>query len=1482
MRGVERDACGIGFVADAAGRSSRAIVEAALHGLACVTHRGAVAADEKSADGAGLLLPIPTAIFGDGVGVATLFIRGDDPSAAVEVAAAEEGLRVVDWRTPPTDDEPLGRQALDDKPRIVQVLLTNQNANGYERAAYRLRRRIEATTAGTYVASCSFRTVLYKGLVAADQLAAFYLDLADDRFAAPFAVFHQRFSTNTLPTWERAQPFRTLCHNGEINAIAGNVNRMQARAVLGTEAASLGAEELFRPVLNASEPLFAAGDSDSGLLDSAVELVVRGGRDIRHAIAMLVPAAWENDRDLDPEVRGFYRYHSALMEPWDGPAGLVFTDGAGVGAALDRNGLRPLRWAVCEDGLVVCASEAGAVDVSGHGRVRRGRLGPGQMLFVDPSRGVLFDRECKERLAAAGPYARWSADGFVTRTAGRTIEETPDPDELLRRQVAHGYTVEEFRMVIKSMATDAKEPIFSMGDDTALPLLAGRPRPVHHYLRQRFAQVTNPAIDHLRERTVMSLRTLLGPRQPILTERPEAARLVELESFFVYPSAVRALANGGSPYESVTLDATFDVTAGSQGLRTRIDALMAEAEQAVSDGVGILVVDNGGVSAERAPVPSLLAVGAIHNRLSRTGRRSAAGLVAMADDARDVHHVATLLGYGADAVCPRLLLESVASDADHSEDSALLSPQAQDNVQAAIEDGVLKILSKMGISTVDSYRGAQIFEAIGLGPEVIDVCFLGTPSVIGGIGWDALGDDVLTVHAEAELGNPGYYRDLKRGGEYHTHNKSVVDSLQSFAVQKAADDMAAAHLLQRAIAGEKEELYDSFAALVNGRPPAEPHDLLDFVPAGPAVPLAEVEPAASIAQRFSTGAMSHGSLSAEAHETLAEAMNLIGGKSNCGEGGEDPYRYRTRGQGKGDKNSRIKQIASGRFGVTPEYCAFADELQIKVAQGSKPGEGGQLPGHKVSDEIARLRHTQPGVTLISPPPHHDIYSIEDLAQLIFDLKQVNPFADVSVKLVAGDGVGTIAAGVVKALADVVQISGANGGTGASPLSSIKHAGMAWELGLAETQQVLIENGLRDRVRLRVDGGFMTGRDVVMAALLGADEYSFGTAAMIAEGCIMLRACHRDTCTTGVATQRPHLRAKFAGTPEGVAAYFMFVAEETRRLLASLGLRSVDEAVGRVECLTQKSTGDARADCLDLAPLLTPPADVDGPRRFVAGHAIQRPRSELGDRLYADTFRAVWDGEHLPISYPIRNRDRTVGAALGGAIALEFGDRPPRGSAQVAFTGEAGQSFGAFLTHGIEFDLTGEANDYVGKAMAGGRIVIRPPADDASLGADDPLLAPAAVLAGNTCLYGATGGDLFIAGAVGERFAIRNSGATAVVEGAGDHACEYMTGGRVVILGPVGDNVGAGMTGGEAYIWDPEHLLAGRVNTALVEADRAEARELEELRWLIERHVELTGSARGRVLLDNWAAAAVDMWQVAPINRVRRIETHHASQVGVNA
>ena len=1440
----ERDACGIGFVADAEGRASRDIVETAIRSLCRVRHRGAVASDSKSGDGAGLLLPLPLAFLQDEarslnaadpepgfLGAAMSFAWPADQSrhrSIVEEVCRREGIDVVAWRTVPTDPEALGDHARMTAPLVEQAILLRPvgvDEVEAERRCIRARKRAEKACdregIHIYFPSFSFRTVTYKALCSADQLAEFYPDLGDERFVAPFAIFHQRFSTNTDPTWERAQPFRMMCHNGEINTIQGNINRMKAReGRLGK--IDLLEEELLRPVIDPS-------GSDSAMLDNAIELLTREGRDIRHAVAMLVPAAWEQISDIEDQVRDFYRFHSCLVESWDGPAGLIFTDGVRVGAALDRNGLRPLRYQVCDDGLIACTSEAGSVYTRGRGGVKRGKLGPGQMICVDPTSGGLDVDPVRHRLAKMQPYGKWLDDHLRPAPLGEPDVEIP-PD-LTSRQVAFGFTKEEFTTVIRPMATLSHEPTSSMGDDTSPAVLSNFRRPLYNYFKQRFAQVTNPPIDHIRERSVMSLRTLIGPHDPLLWERPEAASMLELESFFLF-----------RPFGGYPVDATFSVDEGKKGLRTAIDRISEEAERAAQLGSGILVISDREVSAERAPVPMLLAVGAVHQTLLTSGHRTRTSVIVETDEAREVHHFACLLGYGAEAISPRLVMASIADlVAKGRLGEKIETSEALMRYRSAVEEGVLKILSKMGISTTDSYRGAQIFDCIGLGEEVIERCFTGTPSPFGGVGFDEIAEDVLMRHFAAysvkgRMENPGYLKHHSKG-EFHSNNPRVVDSLHA------------------AVESGDWEAYAAFAEAVNERPATEPRDLLEFASSLQPVPLEEVEPVEAITRRFSTGAISHGAIGAEAHETLAIALNMIGGKANTGEGGEDPARYRDH------RNCKIKQVASGRFGVTPEYCIFAEELQIKMAQGSKPGEGGQLPGHKVTEEIARLRHTQPGVALISPPPHHDIYSIEDLAQLIFDLKQVNPSADVSVKLVAEAGVGTIAAGVAKALADVIHISGWNGGTGASPLSSIKNAGLPWEIGLAETQSTLMANGLRERVRVRVDGGMKSGRDIVMAALLGADEFSFGTSVLLAEGCIMVRACHRDTCPVGIATQRKDLRAKFAGTPEKVARYLTFVAEETRRLLAGLGLRSVAEAIGRRDLLAQRDTEDLRAGKLDLSSLIRP---EDGNRSFTSSHPIQQPRSDLGDLVFRDAAEAVLDGREVHLTYPIHNSDRTVGARLGGAIAKIHGEGTPPGKATVKFAGEAGQSFGAFMTDGITFHLTGEANDYIGKGMGGGRIVIVPPPDDRG----DPYLA------GNTILYGATGGELFVAGRAGERFAVRNSGAVAVVEGTGDHACEYMTGGTVAILGPTGWNIGAGMTGGQVFVWDPEIQLPARVNPELVDMHRLSEDHKADLLDLMSLHAELTGSQRALDLLAKWDDQSHLFWRVAPRGDVAKIEGSH--------
>ncbi|MGI8425877.1 MAG: glutamate synthase large subunit [Actinomycetota bacterium] len=1442
----ERDACGIGFVADVEGRSSRATVETALYSLCRVRHRGALAADLKSGDGAGILVPIPKDFFktetgagsieADTLGIAMCFVWPPSEQRhrkIVEQACRQEGIDAPIWRTVPTQDSALGARALESKPLIEQAVLVKPIGAGPEESeqlAVRARKRAEkacqAEAVNAYFPSFSFRTVTYKALSVADHLSMFYPDLDDAGFAAPFAMFHQRFSTNTSPTWERAQPFRMSCHNGEINTIQGNVNRMRAReGRLGKR--NLSDEDLLRPVIDEQ-------GSDSGMLDNVLELLNVEGRDVRHSMAMMLPAAWENQDGLDEELRDFYRYHACLMEAWDGPAGVIFTDGVKIGAALDRNGLRPLRYSVCEDGMIACGSEAGSIYTRGHGKVRRGKLGPGQMICVDPQDGGFEEDPVAKRLAGHKPYGQWLADHL--EPGPNIIEPSLEiPSDIVSRQIANGFTREEFTTIIRPMASNGHEPTSSMGDDTALAPLAERTRPLYNYFKQRFAQVTNPPIDSLRERSVMSIRTLVGPRDPILWERPEAAGLVELDSFVLF-----------GPLGDIRIDATFPVAEGLAGLENSLNRICEEAAQAARTGSHIIVVTDGNISAERAPIPMLLAVSAIHQHLIRCGDRTRSGLVVETDEAREAHHFACLLGYGAEAIFPRLALASISDLVGRNRLGEDISvTEALIRFRAAIEEGVLKIMSKMGISPTESYRGAQIFDAIGIGAAVIDKYFTGTPSPMEGIGLEEIAEDVLIRHAAAygekpRLDNPGFLKFHSKG-EYHATNPQVVDALHE------------------AVKTTDWESYHRFAALVEERPPTEPRDLLEFKMAASPVPLDEVEPVEAITARFSTGAISHGAIGAEAHETLAIALNSVGGKANSGEGGEDPSRYLD------ERRCKIKQVASGRFGVTPQYASFAEELQIKMAQGSKPGEGGQLPGHKVSDEIARLRHTQPGVALISPPPHHDIYSIEDLAQLIFDLKQVNPTAAVSVKLVAEAGVGTIAAGVAKALADVVQISGWDGGTGASPLSSIKNAGLPWELGIAETQQTLMANGLRERVRVRVDGGLKSGRDVMMAALLGADEYSFGTSLLLAEGCIMVRACHRDTCPVGIATQRKDLRAKFAGTPEQVAQYLLFVAEECRRILASLGVRSLDEAIGATNLLIPRKLESPRANMLALGPML---AAEEGIRHFVKADPIQKPRSDLGDRICSDALGPILAGETIELSYDVQNSDRTLGARLGGAIAHEFGANPPPGRATVSFDGEAGQSFGAFLSSGVTFRLTGEANDYVGKAMGGGRIVIIPPADDAG----EPYLI------GNTVLYGATGGELFCAGRAGERFAIRNSGAVAVVEGVGDHGCEYMTGGTVVVLGPTGWNMGAGMTGGEAYVWDPERYLPARVNPELVDLHRPDEAFQEFLRALITTHAAETGSVRAKTILENWETHGPQFWRVAPKAEVARIESAHEGSV----
>ncbi len=1493
----EHDACGVGFVARVTGRDSHDILELALTALSRLEHRGAVADDARTGDGAGVLTQLPRRLLQrelaaagitvapTDIALAMLFLPSDPDQCAaacalVEQALASHQLPLLRWRDVPVNPAALGERARSAMPMIRQVIVARPSGlddRAFERTIFLARKAMEHSfrhaALPAYVPSFSSRTVVYKGLLLGSHLADFYLDLRDPDFTTAIAVYHQRYSTNTFPTWDRAQPFRMLAHNGEINTLQGNVNWMRARE----QAITLPADFLptGAPPMSDLLPVIDENGSDSAMLDNTLELLVMAGRDVRHATAMLVPEAWEKVPDIDPALRAFYQYHSCLIEPWDGPAALAFSDGVIVGTALDRNGLRPARYIVTDDGLVVSGSEVGAVPIAETRIVHKGKLGPGQMLAVDTAAGAIYtDSDVKRLLATRQPYQEW-LDAHLcylpTELPATLDEATTDLQPL---QMAFGYTSEELNVILKPMAMTGHEPVGSMGDDTPIPPLSQWElgRPLFHFFKQRFAEVTNPPIDPLREELVMSLSVGIGRRRSILLETPEHAHLLQLTSPILTNAQLQAIRDVTDPLlSSVTISLLLPASnLTADGIQQALDRITAEAAEAVRNGAAIVILSDRGVDADQAALPILLATGAVHHHLIRTSLRSRCSLLVETGEAREVHHIACLIGYGAEAINPylaiasvrRLTLERDAVRQRAELSAANLIDEAEHHLIQSFEKGLLKIMSKMGISTLDSYCGAQIFEAVGIAQDVIDQCFTGTPSRVGGISLSRIARDLAARHARAfqtgrvTLPHPGFYK-FKKDGEYHAFSPAVVHALHKAVRNPRAlnGDSSGPGL-----SSEGYQVYREYADLVNNRPPVEPRDLLEFVPAGPPVPIEEVEPIESIVKRFSTAAMSHGSTSSEAHETLSIAMNRLGAMANSGEGGEAPERYHD------ERNSRIKQVASGRFGVTPAYLASASELQIKMAQGAKPGEGGQLPGHKVNEEIARIRHTVPGVALISPPPHHDIYSIEDLAQLIYDLKQVNPNARVSVKLVATAGIGTIAAGVAKGYADAILISGHAGGTGASPLSSIKNAGVPWELGLAETQQTLILNGLRDRVRLRADGGLKTGRDVVIAALLGADEFSFGTAALVAEGCIMARACHNNTCPVGIATQRGDLRAKFPGKPEMVMAFFRYLAQEVREILASLGLRSLDEAVGRTDLLRQRQTGHETADLLDMTPVLGAATLIGkGPIRH-NGQPNPLPAGEnLNDRIMNDAVDALAASGPVRLHYPIRNSDRSVGARLAGAIGQLYGDKGlPPNTITITFHGHAGQSFGVFNAPGMTLRLIGDANDYVGKGMAGGLITLAPPPEAQYVWHEN-------VIAGNTLLYGATGGELYAAGRVGERFAVRNSGATAVVEGVGDHGCEYMTGGTVVVLGPTGRNFGAGMTGGVAYVLDETGMFAQRYNPQLVELRPLSERDEKRLRDLIRRHVELTKSPRGSEILARWDYYRDLFLTVRPRDAVAQIE-----------
>ncbi|ONK15104.1 glutamate synthase large subunit [Streptomyces sp. MP131-18] len=1467
----EHDACGVGFVATLTGEASHELVDQALTVLRNLEHRGATGSDPDTGDGAGILLQIPDAFLRDSVpfvlppagsyAVGLAFLpTGPEAAAAamgrVAAIAGEEGLAVLGWREVPVAPELLGTAARDTMPAFRQLFVADaageKSGLALDRAVFVLRKRAERE-AGIYFPSLSARTLVYKGMLTTGQLEPFFPDLSDRRLTSAIALVHSRFSTNTFPSWPLAHPYRFVAHNGEINTVQGNRNWMRARE-------SQLAGDVFGPPEKLARlfPICTPEASDSATFDEVLELLHLGGRSLPHAVLMMVPEAWENHGSMDQARRAFYQYHSTVMEPWDGPACVTFTDGTQVGAVLDRNGLRPGRYWVTDDGLVVLSSEVGVLDIDPARVVRKGRLQPGRMFLVDTAEHrIIEDDEIKAALAAEQPYAEWLEAGLIE------LADLPEREHIVhthasvtRRQQTFGYTEEELRVLLTPMAQSGAEPIGSMGTDTPIAALSDRPRLIFDYFTQLFAQVTNPPLDAIREELVTSLLSSLGPQGNLLEPNAASCRSVTLPFPVIDNDELAKLihinADGNLPgFGAVTLSGLYRVSGGGAALADRIAEICAEADAAIADGARLIVLSDRHSDAEHAPIPSLLLTSAVHHHLIRTKQRTQVGLLVEAGDVREVHHVALLIGYGAAAVNPYLAMESVEDlVARGTYLPGMAADEAIRNLIKALGKGVLKVMSKMGISTVASYRGAQVFEAVGLDESFVDTYFHGTTTKIGGAGIDVVAREVAARHAKAypASGVAPAHRNLEIGGEYqwrregepHLFDPETVFRLQHSTRERRYD-------VFRQYTGRVNEQSERLMTL---------RGLFRLKPGErPAVPLEEVEPVSEIVKRFSTGAMSYGSISREAHETLAIAMNRLGAKSNTGEGGEDSDRLVDP-----ERRSAIKQVASGRFGVTSEYLVNADDIQIKMAQGAKPGEGGQLPGHKVYPWVARTRHSTPGVGLISPPPHHDIYSIEDLAQLIHDLKNANPAARIHVKLVSEVGVGTVAAGVSKAHADVVLISGHDGGTGASPLTSLKHAGGPWELGLAETQQTLLLNGLRDRIVVQTDGQLKTGRDVLIAALLGAEEFGFATAPLVVSGCVLMRVCHLDTCPVGIATQNPVLRQRFTGKPEFVVNFFEFIAEEVRELLAELGFRTLDEAVGHAELLdVSRAVDHWKAQGLDLAPLLHVPQLSEGAARHRTteqDHGLAKALDNDLIRLAADALSADTPEDAQPVraQVAIRNINRTVGTMLGHEVTKRFGGAGlPEDTIDITFTGSAGQSFGAFVPRGVTLRLEGDANDYVGKGLSGGRLIVRP-----DRGADH--LPEFSTIAGNTIAYGATGGDIFLRGRVGERFCVRNSGATVVAEGVGDHGCEYMTGGRAVVLGATGRNFAAGMSGGVAYVvdLDPAHVNPGFVAVEeLTDADR------QWLHDVVRRHAEETGSTVADRLLKDWDASLTRFSKIMP-------------------
>jgi glutamate synthase (NADPH/NADH) large chain len=1531
----EHDACGVGFIANVKGKKSSAIVAQGLQILVNLDHRGAVGADPLLGDGAGILIQIPHKLFFEWAkqanvdlpqpghyAIAMCFLPQDQAARQFAMAQfanylAKAKQKLLGWRDVPTDTKGIGKAVIDSMPVIKQAIVAKgspaMDQDAFERKLLAIRKETQNPLADIakkknlpglaefYMPSLSTRTIVYKGLLLAGQVGTFYKDLTNPLCESALALVHQRFSTNTFPSWKLAHPYRFIAHNGEINTVRGNVNWMYARR-RSMESPLLGAD------LDKMWPLIPHGQSDTACLDNALELLVAGGYPLSHAMMMLIPEAWSGHQDMDPARRAFYEYHAALMEPWDGPAAIAFTDGRQIGATLDRNGLRPARFIVTDDDHVVLASESGVLPIPDEKIVRKWRLQPGKMLLIDLEEGrIIEDEEVKASISGKHPYDEWLHEMQFKLSDLADPEQDPDAAplqntnvSLLDRQQAFGYTQEDVQFFLEPMAQLGDDPIGSMGTDTPIAVLSRKPKLLYNYFKQNFAQVTNPPIDPIREELVMSLVSMIGPRPNLLGlaagthKRLEVSQPVLTNADLDKIRSISELVDGA--FRTATIDITWDASEGATGLKAAIERIRLEATEHVLQDINILILSDRAVSQQRIPVPALLALSAVHHKLIRQGLRMQVGLVVETGEAREVHHFCTLAGYGAEAVNPYLAFETL-EQIRQREGIQLTAKDVKKNYIKAVGKGILKVMSKMGISTYQSYCGAQIFDAVGLSTDLIQEYFTGTATTIEGVGLNEIGEEAVKRHAAAFGDDPVYKDLLDVGGDYAYRIRGEDHAWTPDSVAK----------LQHAVRGNVSEDYKAFAQSINEQNERllTIRGLMQLKFADKEVPIDQVEPAVDIVKRFATGAMSFGSISREAHTTLAIAMNRIGGRSNTGEGGEEPDRF-VRMKNGDSMRSAIKQVASGRFGVTTEYLVNADDIQIKMAQGAKPGEGGQLPGHKVDKNIAKVRHSTPGVGLISPPPHHDIYSIEDLAQLIHDLKNVNPVARISVKLVSEVGVGTVAAGVSKARADHVTISGYEGGTGASPLTSLTHAGSPWEIGLAETQQTLVLNELRGRIAVQVDGGLRTGRDVAIGALLGADEFGFSTAPLIAAGCIMMRKCHLNTCPVGVATQDPVLRARFTGAPEHVINYFFFVAEEVRHIMAKLGFRKFEEMVGRVDLIDMRHALDHwKAKGVDLSKILyQPPAK--------AGVAVKHASTQdhgldgaLDHKLIKVAKPALGrTPKPVQITETINNVNRTVGAMLSGEVARKFGHAGlPEDTIQIALTGTAGQSFGAFLARGVTLNLVGDANDYVGKGLSGGRVVVRQP--------DGTKREPTEnIIVGNTVLYGAIAGEAYFEGVAGERFAVRNSGAVAVVEGCGDHGCEYMTGGVVVVLGDTGRNFAAGMSGGVAYVYDPKKSFVSRCNPSMVKLETVKSAEggpeadaplqrapsaessgmgdmlafdAERLRIIVERHLLHTGSARARALLDNWDIALGHFVKVMPTDYARALaDMKAASQATVAA